>query len=424
MLRKSKPILASVLSLVLIGSTFAGCTSNTGSAQSKGPVKLELFSTKTENINILKSIVSTYEKENKNVTITITSPGSNSAKTVLKTRMTKNDIPDIVAMGGDATYTEIESSGVFEDLSNEPYASKVQESYKKMVYDVQNKKEKKLYGVPYATNASGILYNVDIFKKYNISVPKTWDELIADCKTLQNNGVQPFEFPFKDAWTSLCPWNSMAPDLAPTGFLNDRMNGKTTFAATHKEIAQKYLDLIKFGQKDMLGTTYADGNKIFAEGKAAMMINGNWAISEFKKTNTNMNVNLFALPASNDKSKNYVTSGVDVLFSVSNDSKNVDAAKKFVEYMMKPETAQEYIKDQFAFSAIKGVTQNDSSVEGVKDDIANGKVTNFPDHYYPEGFSLQTLTQEFAKNAVDGMDEAKNIDNFLSKCDKEYDAAK
>ena len=40
-------------------------------------------------------------------------------------------------------------------------------------------KEEKAYGVPYATNASGVIYNVDKFEEYGIQLPKTWDEFIA-----------------------------------------------------------------------------------------------------------------------------------------------------------------------------------------------------------------------------------------------------
>ncbi len=49
-----------------------------------------------------------------------------------------------------------------------------------------------------------------------------------------------------------------------------------------------------------------------------MMINGNWAISEFLNTNPNMNVNMFAFPSVDEADRNTVTSGVDVLLAVSN----------------------------------------------------------------------------------------------------------
>lgn len=428
-----KKIIAMLLSAILAVGVLSGCGGSSGAASAAGSAagkgsksntaatKLELFSTKTENAEILKTLAAEYTKDNPNVTITVTA--QKEAGTVLKTRLTKNEIPDVIAMGGDATYTELESAGVLEDLGGESYVDTVQDSYKQMVYDVNKDKEKKLYGVPYATNASGVLYNKDMFKEVGVQVPKTWDDFINVIKKLKEAGKQPLEFTFKDSWTCLCPWNSIAPILQPENFLDDKLAGKTTFANTHKEVAQKYLELLKYAQKDYMGTSYDDGNKAFAQGKAAMMINGNWAISEFKKTNKDFNVGLFALPASNDTSKNKLTSGVDVLFAVGANSAVKDTAKDFVAYMVKKETAQKYIDDQFAFSAIKGAVQKDASVEDTKQDIADGKVINFPDHYYPSGFELKSLVQEFAKNAVNNMDEEKNITQFLNKCDKAYDTA-
>ena len=76
-------------------------------------------------------------------------------------------------------------------------------------------------------------------------------------------------------------------------------------------------------------------------------------------------------PASNDESQNYVTSGVDVLLGVCKDSANEEVAKEFVSFMLEPENAKMYIDDQFAFSAVKGVEQENETVAGVKEDIAS-----------------------------------------------------
>lgn len=292
-----------------------------------------------------------------------------------------------------------------------------------MVYDVNKDKEEKAYGVPYATNASGVIYNVDKFEELGLEIPKTWDEFIDVLDQIKDAGEQPLLMTYKDAWTSLCPWNSMAPDLQPDGFTDDRKEGKTTFAGTHEEIVEKYLTLLDYAQDDFMGLTYDDGNKAFANGDAVMIINGNWAINQYKNANADINVNMFALPASNDESKNYVTSGVDVLIGVCKDSANEDMAKEFVSFMMEPENAQTYIDDQFAFSAIKDVEQNNETVAGVKEDIANGKVANFPDHYYPSGFDLSALISEMCLNYSNGMDNQENMDQFLKQCDEKYDIA-
>ncbi|MBV8588179.1 MAG: sugar ABC transporter substrate-binding protein [Verrucomicrobia bacterium] len=42
----------------------------------------------------------------------------------------------------------------------------------------------KLYGVPYNTNVRVLLYRKDLFQKYNLSVPKTWEELLKDASTI------------------------------------------------------------------------------------------------------------------------------------------------------------------------------------------------------------------------------------------------
>ena len=242
---------------------------------------------------------------------------------------------------------------------------------------------------------------------------------------LKYDNYDAIEVPFVDAIPSDYVEDMGVPitDLQPDGFTDDRKECKTTFAGTHEEIVEKYLTLLDYAQDDFMGLTYDDGNKAFANGDAVMIINGNWAINQYKNANADINVNMFALPASNDESKNYVTSGVDVLMGVCKDSANEDMAKEFVSFMMEPENAQTYIDDQFAFSAIKDVEQNNETVAGVKEDIANGKVANFPDHYYPSGFDLSALISEMCLNYSNGMDNQENMDQFLKQCDEKYDIA-
>lgn len=418
-----------MISVLMVGALMAGMLTVTGcggssdgdSSAKGGKTELELFSSKAENKDVLQQLVDKFNEAHEDVTIKITAPAD--AGTVLKTRMAKNDMPDIVMMGGDNNYTEVESAGMLVDLSDQDYISNIQDSYMQMVYDVNKDKEEKAYGVPYATNASGVIYNVDKFEELGLEIPKTWDEFIDVLDQIKDAGEQPLLMTYKDAWTSLCPWNSMAPDLQPDGFTDDRKEGKTTFAGTHEEIVEKYLTLLDYAQDDFMGLTYDDGNKAFANGDSVMIINGNWAINQYKSANADLNVNMFALPASNDESKNYVTSGVDVLLGVCKDSANEDMAKEFVSFMMEPENAQTYIDDQFAFSAIKGVEQNNETVAGVKEDIANGKVANFPDHYYPSGFDLSALISEMCLNYSNGMDNQENMDQFLKQCDEKYDIA-
>ena len=96
---------------------------------------------------------------------------------------------------------------------------------------------------------------------------------------------------------------------------------------------------------------------------------------------------------------------------------------EFIRYALTQEVATSYIEDQFAFSAVKGVEQTNTTVTGVSKDIAEGRVSNFPDHYYPNGFDLSSILQQFALNYVNGMDATENIATTLATCDEQYDVA-
>ncbi|MBU3159185.1 extracellular solute-binding protein [Clostridium frigoris] len=409
--KKSKSLLSLVLTIALGSSLLAGCSSKGSSSSTGGKVKLEVFSNKTENKPIYQKMISDFQVKNPNIQIVLNAPPD--AGTVLKTRLTKNDMPDVLSMGGDNLYGELATNGVLLDLSKESFMSNIQTAYTKQMSDLLTNGDKNSYGVPYATNAGGVLYNKEKFTKLGLKIPQTWDEFIKLSENIKTSGETPFYLTLKDAWTGMCFWNILASDIAPKTFLADRKADKTTFVASHSEIADKMLEIIKYGQKDIYGMGYNDGNKAFAQGKSVMYLQGNWAISDIKKINPNIKLGMFALPATNDINKNKITSGVDVTLVITKNSKHPAEAKKFIQYMLQKENAQKYISDQFAFSAVKDVIQKDDSVTDLADNFKKGKIGSFPDHYYPTGMDTASIVQGFLNK--------KDKVAFLEKLDTEYD---
>lgn len=407
-----KKLVAIAVTLIVSTTLFAGCSSSSDS-DANGKVKLELFSSKSENKSTLQSLINDFEKKNPNIEISINAPAN--AGTVIKTRLAKNDLPDIFSLGGDATYGALVDGNALVDLTNDNLTKNIQKSYLQQLNGLSSTGGNKYYGIPYATNADGVLYNKDIFAKLGLTVPKTWDEFVAVMGKIKAAGQTPFYLTLKDSWTGMCIFNALASDLEPANFLKDKKAGKTTFAATHSEIVDKIAVIQNNSQPDVLGVSYNDGNAAFAQGKAAMCIQGNWAISEIKKSNANINLGFFPLPASNDPSKNKIISGIDVLFAVSSKSKHQEEAKKFIAFVTEKENAQKYIKEQFAFSAVKDVAQEDASVADVKDAFKNGEIGVYPDHYYPSALDAASIVQSYFSK--------KDKAAFLSNLDTEYDKA-
>lgn len=382
-----------------------GCESN-------GKEKLEVFSTKMENRDILQKFADEYTELHPEVEIDFQSPPEGS--TVLRTKLTKNRVPDVIFMGGDAVYKDLAGAGVLMDVSDMDIVDTIQPAYKQQLYDRNKDQEEVMYGLPYATNAEGIIYNKEIFQAHGLEIPKTYEELIGICESLKADGVQPFYYTFKDAWTLGPLFMPLSANLAPETFLQDRQENKTTFLETHREVGEKILELREYGQKDFMGKSYDDGNIAFANGEAAMYPQGNWAIPNIQKANPGISLDMFTFPAGSSYEENNVVSGIDVMAVISVDTDKEALAKDFIEFVFQEENMKAYMEDQFAFSAVLGYTQEADSVQGLKETFAEGKIVGFPDHFYPTGYDYAVDVQAF-------IGRGKDIDGFLKEMDEHYD---
>lgn len=133
-------------------------------------------------------------EENIKLTINLEMPSSGDYESVLQTRLTGDDAPDLFTLHSNniATYYE---AGHLADLSGEELAGKIYPDVAAMVtYDG------KLLGVPIESQAWGPLYNKAIFEECGLEVPNTLDELKNVVAVLEENGYTPFMLAFQEQW--------------------------------------------------------------------------------------------------------------------------------------------------------------------------------------------------------------------------------
>jgi raffinose/stachyose/melibiose transport system substrate-binding protein len=404
---------------VLLAALTVGCGNNNagggknaaggGNAGGGGKVNIEFFQNKSEAKATFDKLIQQFNDANPNIVVKQLNPPD--AETVLKTRVSKKDVPDVVGIGATDTFAALTKAGTFVDMTGDALLESIQPAYLQMVKDMTGSTE--MNGIPFAANANGIIYNKQLFQDLGLTVPGTWDELMATAKKVQDAGKIPFYFTLKDSWTDLPAFNALASNLQPEGFIENRLAGKTTFKEGYRDIAEKYGELMKYGHKDNFGKGYADGNTAFAKGESVMYLQGVWAIPEIKKANPDIQLGTFAFPATNDPANNKLISGVDTLLAISKTTKHQEEAKKFVEFLLKPENVQTYINEQKAFSAVKGVTQDDPTVAELKPYFDKGMLVDFADHYFPAAMKLDKINQEYLKKL--------DVDTYLKMLDTEWD---
>lgn len=385
---------------------FAGC----GKATEDEVTEIEIVQYKPEAASYFEMVEEEFNKTHDNIHLTISSP--NDATTILRTRFIREDYPDIIGIGGDINYSYYVDAGILADLSDYEGLENIKQAYLDIDEALEIVPTEGSYAVPYVANAAGILYNKDIFEEHGWKIPNTWDELLALCDEMEQEGVQPFYFGFKDTWTCLAPWNAMAVDLAPADTAKQVNRGETTFTEEYREVAEKYLELLNYGNNDPFAYNYNDACTAFARGEAAMYPIGSYAIPQILSVNPDMNIDSFVMPASSSADGNTLNSGIDLQFCVAADCENKEAAYEVLDFLLADENIQKYIDAQIAIPCKEGDFELSSMLDGMLDYIDSGNMTDYQDHYYPSEMAVDAQIQAFLIK--------KDVDSFLKKFDTDW----
>ena len=406
---KKKLVTVLLMITVLTGMVAAtGCGNSSGK---DGKIHINLVQYKPEAVKAFEKMEEEFNATHDDIVLEIESP--NDAMTVLKTRFIKEDVPDIIGIGGDVNFSSFIDSDMLMDISDFEGISDIKPAYLKIAKNLEYVPEEGVYSVPYVANAAGILYNKDMFDEYNWDIPTTWDEFIALCDEIQASGIQPLYFGFKDTWTCLAPWNSLAVDLAPADVCQQVNRGETTFSDEYREVSEKMLELLPYGPEDPYAYNYNDACTAFANGESAMYTIGNYAVPQIQSVNPDMNIDSFVMPGNNNADVNILNSGIDLQFCVTNDCENKEAAYEVLRYLLKDETIQIYLNDQSAVPCKEGDFELPEVLNGMASYIKEGKMADYQDHYYPAEMSVDAQIQTFLING--------DVNAFLKKFDSDWE---
>ena len=408
-----KKLVYGLAALLLTGCGLTGLMGCGNKATAEGRTEIEIVSYKKEAVDTLNKIAARFNETHDDIHLTIDSP--NEAMTILKTRFIREDYPDIIVIGGDMDYSNFLDAGLFADISDLDVLSETKSAYLDMDKQLEFIPQDGTYGLPYAANAAGILYNKDMFEQHGWETPETWNEFTALCEQIQSEGVQPLYFGFKDTWTCLAPWNALAVSLADPQLCSQVNNGTTTFTKAYDETAEKMKALLAYGEPNPMAYSYNDACTAFARGQSAMYTIGSYAISQIKSVNPDMNIGTFTFPANEKEADNVLNSGIDVQFCVMKSCENKEAAYEVLRFLYRDDTIRTYLSEQGGIACKQGDFPLSSELEGVSSYVASNRMADFQDHHYPSEMSVDAMIQTYL---LDDSADAKKT--FLNKFDKDW----
>ena len=203
----------------------------------------------------------------------------------------------------------------------------------------------KILGIPMTAGYEYVYYWKDMFEEAGVEVPTTWDQLKEVSRTLQdyygkdNPDFMAIALGAKDEWPDY-PFMEFMPALEGGNGQNWNDMAKTDapFAAD-TDIAkayQKAYDLFTSGVfgKDPLGLGSDQATALFAQKQAAITALGDWGLQNIQNgTDDYSQLGTFYLPARNTESDPFrvIVQG-DSFMGITTHSKNLEAAKAFVEW--------------------------------------------------------------------------------------------
>lgn len=297
-----KKLFKAGLSTALVAGLLAGCgaaeqaqgTSGTnGSAKSQEKVTLTVWnnwSGQDAKAVAMRKILDDFKASHPNVDLQVEALPTDGLKTRLRTAAAADEMPDMFVMWPDAMTKEFVNAKLLQPIDE--FLNSKPEWKNNFIPNALDgfTVDGKTYSVPMnLAPTSFVFYNQAIFDKYGVKVPKTWDELKAAVDTFNKNNIIPIALGNKANWVAQSTIFSTVGDRV-TGtdwFLKAAAQDGAKF--TDPEFVQALKTLQDLGKAKAFqdGFNSIDENQmqqLFNQGKAAMFIDGGWAVANMVKT--------------------------------------------------------------------------------------------------------------------------------------------
>lgn len=378
-----------------------------------GTTAIRFEATKVEVVGYFDKLVRDFNRSQSGVRVT------HDSTTSLIASFVRGNPPDLDCDNYNITTSIFLSRGVLSDLSDLPEAQQIDPNVQGLVGQFATYKGETNV-LPYSVTAAGVIYNVEMFDRYGIEIPKTWSELIEVCDKLKARNVTPFYETYKDPWTikqGVFDYVS-GGSLDVAGFYKKLKaqgadvgpDSEVSFERTFAPAVDKMLQLEKYANSDAGSRTFADGTAAFAAGKAAMSMQGPWAIGQIALANPKLKVGTFALPATDDPADTKCRVNLDLALWIPKSTTKREAAITLLRYLMQPSVINTYNQQNLAYTPVKDApAMKDERISGIASYVRSGRFYQGAGTYVPTVIPIENYLQEMVLSG-NGTAAMRNLD--------------
>jgi raffinose/stachyose/melibiose transport system substrate-binding protein len=369
-------------------SAAAGSTTASGDTKEITFMFWDDLNTSTDLITQLyKKNIDRFNAENNGYHVTTITTNLDDYYTKLNALIAAGTTPDVIILSPGTYMNEYQASGAIQPLNKYLDADSAwKDSFSAGMMD-GSKYGDDIYGVPTNFAAACCYYNKDMFAKAGITeVPADWDSFIAACDKLKAAGMTPISCSESTAWClSMLAGYCMNRNGVDYDALNE---GKAHW--TDDNVLKGINDMVtltKYFQETALGDSNDQATANFYNEKAAMLIQGSWAIAQMNGANADIQkkCGVFSFPTKDGSAGDMIVKCDNL--SMSATTKNPEGVIKFMQTFT-DDTAQKATVEECGKLPVTNVAYDASKAPAQCADITNilknikGSIGFYNEHVY------------------------------------------
>jgi len=323
---------------------------------------------------IYKALIDKFQKENPKITVKWdTNQDTNAYYTALKANLQSGQAADVFDVHPNANFVSFAADGVLADLSSLAFVKNYQAGPKAMTTIGG-----KVYGYNQDVNLICVIYNKDVFKKVGVAAPRNWADFVSITNKLKQAGFGGMAYiggTVKADWLTnaiFCEvmgptdYKALQEGIDSGKLMTIKDNAKAMTGL--KTLAAYYAEKIFYDNSDTL--QYPQSLALFAQKKAAQIMMGTWTFGTKATDYPDVDQGIFPVPTLASTDIAYAEGGQ--VACVNAGSRNIDAAKKFVDFLATAENSSIYIAKSKMTPTIKGVKAEFSGIDMLNAQMAKG----------------------------------------------------
>jgi len=214
----------------------------------------------------------------------------------------------------------------------------------------------KIYNIPQNAHIVGFFYNPKVLAAAGVTEPpQTWDAFIEMCDKILATGAKPFALGSKNLWPAQYWFDYSVSRTAGPEYRTKLMAGQAAYndpeVATAMELWKSLVDKGYFVE-NANAYDWTDAADQVAKGEAAMTLMGTWITGYWDGNGLKAgeDYDFFPFPVVDESLPVVVHGSIDG-WTVPADSKNAEASKQLIAWMLQPDNQAKWAKGQGALAA-------------------------------------------------------------------------